>query len=335
MNDRLHEQDVLLSWYKKNQRKLPWRETFDPYCIWISEVMLQQTTVHAVIPFYHKFLYRFPDVEALANSSIEDVYSLWSGLGYYSRARNIHRAAQELTQREFPQNWEELIQLPGFGDYTSRAVTSIAFNQSVGVVDGNVIRFICRYHGMRTQWWKSREKKEIQMLSDAWVEGVSARLMNQALMEIGATICLPKNPLCSVCPLQKRCYSFRNCCQLDLPLSKPKVEKKIVFWEAQIFKKNCRYAVVENAYLPFLKKQWVFPGRCFENKNKNKNKKFNFKHFITKYDISVYVKEGQALNDLNKTNQVIQWFSKNDFKEKSPYSLLTKVIENYELAHRK
>jgi A/G-specific adenine glycosylase len=144
MNSKLKVSDKLKSWYLKNYRDFPWRKTDDPYKIWISEVMLQQTTSTAVIPFYEKFLERFPTIQSLSKSKIEDVYECWAGLGYYSRARNLHKAAVALAKTKFPESWKELIIYPGFGPYTARAVSSFAFDENVGVLDGNVIRFTSR-----------------------------------------------------------------------------------------------------------------------------------------------------------------------------------------------
>lgn len=144
----------LVAWYQKNKRVLPWRKDRNPYRIWISEVMLQQTTVAAVVPFYERFLERFPTVDDLAKASIEQVYEVWAGLGYYSRARNLHKAAQSIFEHGFPQKAEQLIELSGFGPYTSRAVASLAFNEHVGVLDGNVIRVLTRRYGLDIPWWE-------------------------------------------------------------------------------------------------------------------------------------------------------------------------------------
>ncbi len=163
-----------LEWYRKNRRDLPWRHTRDPYSIWISETMLQQTTTQAVIPFYERFLKRFPDVRSLAAGRLEDVFEMWSGLGYYSRARNLHKAAKALAERRFPRRFEELIELPGFGPYTARAVASLAFGQEAGVLDGNVIRVLSRVHDLAEEWWKTSGRKKLQTLSDAWVQGAQA-----------------------------------------------------------------------------------------------------------------------------------------------------------------
>ncbi|MFN8943830.1 MAG: A/G-specific adenine glycosylase, partial [Pseudobdellovibrionaceae bacterium] len=157
--------ELLKTWYLQNQRPLPWRKNQNPYAVWISEVMLQQTTVQAVIPFYERFLKRFPTVKSLADASLDDVYSYWSGLGYYSRARNIHSAAQIIAQNGFPQSYQQLMFLPGFGPYTARAVSSISFQENVGVVDGNVIRVISRVFGRNDDWWQNKQRDEYQKIA--------------------------------------------------------------------------------------------------------------------------------------------------------------------------
>ena len=183
---------ALEGWFSTNQRDLPWRQTKDPYKIWISEVMLQQTTSAAVIPFFNKFTKRLPTLKKLAYAKDSTVKELWAGLGYYSRARNLHKAAKILTTyKEFPQTYTELIKLPGFGDYTSRSVSSIAFKENVGVIDGNVIRVFSRRFNKPLEWCKTKDKKELQSLADSIVTDKDSSVINQALMELGATICTP------------------------------------------------------------------------------------------------------------------------------------------------
>ena len=192
------------AWYATRARQLPWRETGDPYRIWISEIMLQQTTVKAVIPYFNRFIKRFPTVKALADARIEDIYEQWAGLGYYSRARNLHKAAQEIASlKSFPKSHTELLKLPGFGDYTARAVSSQAFGEAAGVVDGNVIRVLSRRFGLPVEHWKNKEKKLLKQIADEYVEHGDPGVINQALMEVGSTICTPHNPTCWLCPLKK------------------------------------------------------------------------------------------------------------------------------------
>ena len=203
------DRELLLEWFGHNQRDLPWRKNKDPYSVWLSEVMLQQTTVKAVIPYFNKFIKTFPKVERLAESSIEDIYELWAGLGYYSRARSLHKAAKEIVALGgFPTHHKDLLQLPGLGDYTARAVASIAFGEPVGVVDGNVIRVLSRRWNADWEWWKTGPKKEIQAIADLLASTENPSHTNQGLMELGSTVCTPKSPTCFLCPWQKRCLSY-------------------------------------------------------------------------------------------------------------------------------
>lgn len=313
-------QNNLLTWYQENSRVLPWRASNDPYKIWISEVMLQQTTVKAVIPYFEKFVVRFPTVAHLAKASLEDVYEYWAGLGYYSRARNLHRSSQFLAKNNFPKSFTQLLELPGFGPYTARAVSSIAFGENVGVLDGNVIRFLCRFYGLKISWWEPKNRPELQSLADRWVQGADSSQINQALMEIGATICTPLSPACFLCPVQKSCKALKTK-QVDrLPLKKPRKQKEIWIWNAEIFKKAKRIAYVENNYAPFLKGKLIFPG---VTKKLNKPPKvYDFKHNITHHEIYVKLKPSSTA----KKGQKLQWYSNLEIKKIHPVTLLQKAL---------
>jgi A/G-specific adenine glycosylase len=193
---------ALLQWYDDHRRSLPWRETQDPYRIWVSEIMLQQTRVAAVLDYYRKFLEQFPNIQALAAASEDSVLATWSGLGYYRRARMLHQCAKHIVEKlggRFPQNSEALLALPGIGPYTAAAVASIAFAEPVAVVDGNVERVLARVTGIdltkRETWEKARILLDHSRPGD----------FNQAMMELGATVCVPRAPQCLVCPMRKWC----------------------------------------------------------------------------------------------------------------------------------
>jgi A/G-specific adenine glycosylase len=201
---------ALLDWYHANKRDLPWRRTSDPYAIWVSEIMLQQTRVAAVIDRYHTFLERLPTVTALALASEQEVLALWSGLGYYRRARMMHKAAQSLAanhQNTLPSTSAELRKLPGIGAYTSAAIASIAHGEPIAVVDGNVERVICRLAGWEepTGAGATAQDREIHAFANRFLDPVQPGDFNQAMMELGATICLPRNPQCTACPLFTGC----------------------------------------------------------------------------------------------------------------------------------
>jgi A/G-specific adenine glycosylase len=205
-----HFRESLLAWYEANKRDLPWRQNQDPYAIWVSEIMLQQTRVAAVIDKYLAFLQNFPTVEALAAATEAEVLTLWSGLGYYRRARMLHqgaRAVAENCQGVMPQNRASLRNLPGIGSYTSAAIASIAYGEPVAVVDGNVERVIQRLAGWGATSTAGQAKlaRETEQLAGKLLDPHHAGAFNQATMELGATICLPKNPQCLLCPVRKYC----------------------------------------------------------------------------------------------------------------------------------
>lgn len=187
----------LLAWYRRGRRDLPWRRTTDPYATWVSEIMLQQTRVAAVIPYYERFLKRFPDVASLARARIDSVLGLWSGLGYYRRARMLHQAAKTIAGEGLPNDAEGWRRLPGVGAYTAAAIASIAFGERVAVVDGNVERVICRF--------LARKDRRVRELAQHWMGRANPGDFNQAVMELGATVCTPRAPDCPRCPLQPHC----------------------------------------------------------------------------------------------------------------------------------
>ncbi len=214
-------QEALLEWYRVHQRDLPWRRTKDPYAIWISEIMLQQTQVGTVVPYYHRFLEKFPDVRSLARADLETVLKLWEGLGYYSRARNIYTAARKV-MTDFggiiPSSVENLRKLPGIGRYTAGAIASIAFGLDEPVLDGNVERVLCRVFYIKENPKETRTHQRLWSLAQMLIPDGRASFFNQAMMDLGATICVPRNPRCPVCPLSKLCEAFRRDKQNTLPV---------------------------------------------------------------------------------------------------------------------
>lgn len=315
------DQKKLLNWYQENKRDLPWRNITDPYQIWISEVMLQQTTVKAVIPYYEKFLKMFPNVKALAQGSIKEVYTYWAGLGYYSRADNLHKASKKFSETGFPKTHVELLDYPGFGPYTSRAVSSFAFKDSVGVLDGNVIRFLCRKEGLSIPWWENSSRVILQKHADDWVSGVDSSVMNQALIEIGATLCTPKSPACLLCPLRSNCASYSKNLQDKIPLKKARKKLEIWAWEPDIYIQNGKIGFIKNNYASFLKGKMIFPGRV--KKLKTAPKDYKFKHNITHHEIYVKlkIKRGSGGGKL-------KWISKTQIIKVNPASLIQKTLKH-------
>jgi A/G-specific adenine glycosylase len=203
----------LMAWYRSHHRPLPWRNTHDPYPIWVSEVMLQQTQVKTVVPYFKRFLSAFPDVEHLAQAELQAVLKLWEGLGYYARARNLHRAAQRVMERfsgKIPASWEEFRQLPGVGDYVASAVLSIAFDQPYAVADGNVKRVLARLLEIDAPVNHSRGLRQFKGAADTLLDRRNPGAFNQALMELGAMVCRPNHPTCGSCPLKDLCGAFRH-----------------------------------------------------------------------------------------------------------------------------
>ena len=223
----------LTSWYLQNKRDLPWRKTKNPYKIWLSEVILQQTRVVQGLPYYENFVNSFPTVFDLAKADEQQVLKIWQGLGYYSRARNLHHTAQYISENlngEFPKTYNELIKLKGIGSYTASAIASFCFDEKVAVLDGNVYRVLSRYFGVETDISSSKAKKEFQNLADEVLDKNRPALFNQAIMEFGALQCVPKNPNCEVCVLNDSCVALKDkkVAQLPVKVKKTKVKKRFL-----------------------------------------------------------------------------------------------------------
>jgi len=319
-------QKNLVRWYEQNSRPLPWRKKRDPYQIWISEVMLQQTTVTAVIPYYERFLKSFPTLKELAQANEGDVLKLWSGLGYYSRARNMLKSAKLFVRQGFPKTHTELAKFPGFGPYTSRAVTSIAFGENVGVLDGNVIRILSRVFALNLDWWKTEEKNKLQNLADKIVRGGASYIINQAMMDLGSEICTPKNPRCLLCPWTAKCQARLQSKVLVLPKLRPRKKIQTWIWEPVLILKKDKVALIKNDYAPFLKGQWLLPGKA--RQSLKVPKKFDFKHSITHHKIIVKVKEEKSDSILRKwqKNSTFRWVKINELSQIAPASMIQKAI---------
>jgi A/G-specific adenine glycosylase len=253
----------LLRWFGRQARDLPWRRTRDPYAIWISEIMLQQTRVRTVTPYYERFMQHFPTVQSLARARIDTVLKLWEGLGYYSRARNLHRAAREIESRfegHIPETREELLSLPGIGAYTAGAIASIAFGRREPLVDGNVIRVLCRVFRIRENPKEAAVQKRIWSIAENLLPARRPGDFNQALMELGSEICLPRTPLCDECPLRKVCQARLRGEQTELPI---RVRKKPVPFYAVVVglvERHGRILIDKRRPEGLLGGLWEFPG---------------------------------------------------------------------------
>jgi A/G-specific adenine glycosylase len=217
----------LINWYRENKRELPWRNTTDPYKIWLSEIILQQTRVQQGLPYYEKFTNQFPVINDLADACEQDVLLLWQGLGYYSRARNMHHTAKMIVDKyngNFPENHNEILALKGVGEYTAAAIASFAFDKAYPVLDGNVFRFISRLFGIEKPIDTSTGKKEIAKALDLIFNSQKPALFNQAIMEFGATHCTPKKPKCDTCIFNMQCEALRSKKVMSIPVKKGKTK---------------------------------------------------------------------------------------------------------------
>lgn len=251
---------ILINWYSIHKRKLPWRATKNPYHIWLSEIILQQTQVKQGLPYYDAFVTKYPTVFDLSAASETSVLKLWQGLGYYSRARNLHATAKYIVSElngQFPDNYNDLLKLKGVGDYTASAIASIAFNEATAVVDGNVYRVLARYFGTHTPINSTQGIKEFKVLASTLMDEQQPATYNQAIMEFGALQCRPKNPDCSVCPLQNSCLALQQKTVDVLPvkLKKTKVTTKyfnfLVCLDANkkvLFEKRKNKGIWQNLY---------------------------------------------------------------------------------------
>lgn len=260
----------LLSWYDNNKRSLPWRRDKDPYKIWISEIMLQQTQVTTVIDYFNRFISRYPTVEALANGTEEDVFKLWEGLGYYSRAKNLIRCAYQIVNEHegvFPKDVEALKQLPGIGPYTAGAIASIAFDLPEPAVDGNVLRVISRLNCLSEP---INENKHQMLYKQKTIELMTERPSDftQAMMELGAMICIPKSPRCSNCPLSERCCSFKQQTQLNYPVKIKKIKQREERVGLAIVVSGQDVMLIKHETTGLLANLWGFPRTTLDDLSK-------------------------------------------------------------------
>jgi A/G-specific adenine glycosylase len=262
-------QKKLLPWFAENRRSMPWRSNRTPYRVWISELMLQQTRVDQATPYFRRFMKRFPSLKSLAAASQEDVLKLWEGLGYYSRARNLHRAARIIVDEmngRFPSDPDEIIKLPGIGSYTVAAIGSLAFNQDLAVLDGNVIRVLSRLHAYTKDTRSAVARKELQQMAEALLVKGRAGSCNEAMMELGATVCLPGKPKCDVCPVASVCLAARSGCPTDYPVKAPaKKVPHIIVGAAVVRNRKGDVLIAQRREKDMLGGLWEFPGGKQEN----------------------------------------------------------------------
>jgi len=264
---------ILLDWYRQNHRDLPWRRTNDPYAIWLSEVILQQTRVDQGMPYWFRFLEAFPTATDLANADEQEVLRLWQGLGYYSRARNLHDAAKVVRDEYngiFPDQYEQIRALKGIGDYTAAAIGSIAFNLPHAVVDGNVYRFLSRIFAINTPIDSTNGKKEFFVLANELIDKSNPGMFNQAMMEFGAMQCKPSNPDCSVCPFNQYCQSFATNTVSEYPVKSKKTKTRNRYFDFIILSDEKNTILQKREGKDIWQGLYQFP--LIESATKNKNK---------------------------------------------------------------
>ncbi|QQR83797.1 A/G-specific adenine glycosylase [Candidatus Peregrinibacteria bacterium] len=256
-------QTHLIKWFQENHRDLPWRKTYDPYQVWISEVMLQQTQVTTVLPYFKRWMKALPTIESVAKAKEDKVLKLWEGLGYYSRARNIQKTAQIVLKEHsgtFPSDYNAILKLPGIGRYTAGAISSIAFNQERPIVDGNVIRVLARLFNF------SKNTKEADSLRQLWewaeelIPKGQAREFNQGMMELGALVCKPKNPKCNRCPLQTQCIGKQKGTLSFLPNKGERVEKIPIKVAIVVIRNKGKVFIQKRPHKGLMAGLWEFPG---------------------------------------------------------------------------
>jgi len=255
--------NLLLDWYARNARRLPWRGHPDPYAVWVSEIMLQQTQVETVIPYFERWMERFPTLPALAAASQEEVLASWEGLGYYSRARNLHRAAQIVVEQyggQLPSDPAELRQLPGVGRYTAAAISSIAFGQDVAALDGNIRRVLARVFDVSVPARSPEGERILWDLAGANLPAGQAGAYNQALMDLGALVCTPRLPRCSLCPLSGLCQANLLGTQEQRPVSLPRRETPQYIVTAAIIHRGQEVLIARRPQNGLLGGLWEFPG---------------------------------------------------------------------------
>ena len=254
---------LLLSWYQDNKRLLPWRDKKDPYFVWVSEIMLQQTRTAAVIPYYKRFIQNIPDISTLANVPLDELLKLWEGLGYYNRAKNLKKAAQMIMKDYcgiFPSTYEEILKLPGIGEYSASAIASICFNEATPVIDGNVLRIVSRLTEDERCVDEPATKKSIRHELEQIMPLMTGEF-NEALMELGEVICIPKGiPKCEICPLNSVCKAYVHHSWDKFPIKEDKKKKKELFYTVFLFHFQEKYAIRKRDEGHLLSSLWEFPN---------------------------------------------------------------------------
>jgi len=344
-------QRPLLEWYRRNKRDLPWRRSREAYRVWVSEIMLQQTTVKAVVPYYEAFLQRFPDVEALAAADEQHVLALWSGLGYYHRARNLLRGAKHVAERlggDFPKTLDAAMAIPGVGLYTASAVLSIAHGVPLPVVDGNVRRVLSRLLALRGPEW--RKDGPFYNRAELLLDRAHPGDWNQALMELGATVCTPRNPACPVCPWRALCRAKALGIQEELPEGKARRAPVDVTVAAALLERNGRILLVRRAEGRLMGRFWELPQTSLESQGRRdlvrevKTRhgleivagalRVRARHAITFRRIRVEGYEARLLRQPPKDPERFRWATAQEVQELPVSSMTRKLVAGLSSSQR-
>lgn len=304
---------TLLAWFDQLQVQLPWRGSRDSYLIWLSEIMLQQTRLAVVESYYARFLERFPTIEALAAAPLDDVLKCWEGLGYYTRARNLHRCAQTIVNEyhgQFPTTAEALQNLPGVGRYTAAAIASIAFNQRIAVLDGNVMRVLARLTDLAEDITEPRAQETLWQIAESLLPTTRPGDYNQAVMDLGRLICVPRRPDCEACPLQQQCRAFAHHTTHQRPVKKPKAERKPMNAVAAVIRdEQNRVLIAQRPTDGLLGGLWALPGGFCEPEEAMEDALQRLLHTILRLDISVSQQMAAATQDLTHLRITLRAFA--------------------------
>ncbi len=317
---------ALLAWYDRVKRDMPWRKEVTAYRTWVSEIMLQQTTVATATPYFGRFLRRFPDIKALADAAEEDVLNAWAGLGYYSRARNLRRAAQRIVSEHggrFPDSFEAVLDLPGIGRYTAGAILSIAFGKPHPVLDGNVIRVFSRLFAIQDDVKKTETVKKLWAKAEELVDRERPGDWNQALMELGATVCLPESPRCGDCPVARWCAAKKRGLQDRLPSAGPRREPVDLSWTCLWIERGGRVLLWKRADDErFLRGHWSLPEARHLDAAPGERLK-TVRHAITHHRITVDVRRAEPPASLPPS---AEWVARDALRERLVSSLWLKAL---------
>ena len=343
-------QHEIVNWYSQNKRELPWRNTKNPYVIWLSEIILQQTRVEQGLPYFNAFHEAYPTVQDFANATEDEVLKLWQGLGYYSRGRNmLHTAKQVLALHngEFPTGYSTLIQLKGIGDYTAAAIASFSSDEEKPVIDGNVFRVLSRYFGITTPINSTSGKKEFSQLAEELIQGQIPSLYNQAIMEFGALQCKPKSPLCPVCPLQTGCFAKNNNMVSVLPIKLKKLTKRTRYFNYFLAVRDGEILIHKRTAGDIWQELYDFPlaetdvsavedpqevlnkAKYLFGDHANIRSLFRKKHLLTHQTIYVdfFALDNYIVNFNQEAN--IKWVSMRDFEQLPQPKVITEFMNFY------